>query len=119
MSPSAGLVFTAANIRALSTMSRCRLLAWSTRAPVYWIWALPEKNSAVAVWSAVRSLPVDRPIRRTSSHAVASRFEVIGGGGPESNCAPLLITSGVTNAIHGTNIDAKAGGVGRHTPGAG
>jgi len=46
---SAMLISTAANIRAVSTMSRLRTVIWSTRAAVNWTVALPEKNLAMSV----------------------------------------------------------------------
>jgi len=51
----------AANIRAASTMSRCRTVTWSLSAALYCTRALPEKNVAVLVCSAVRSVEVSEP----------------------------------------------------------
>jgi hypothetical protein len=67
MIASATLMSTAANIRAASTMSRSRTVTWSRSAALYCTSALPEKNSAVAVWSGVRTVELSEPSALTSS----------------------------------------------------
>lgn len=60
-------MFAAANIRAASTMSSPRLVAWSRSAALNCTPALPETNNAVAVWSAVRTAEVAGPTAFTSA----------------------------------------------------
>src|SRR6476661_19627 len=120
MAVSAWVMVTAANIRAASTMFWWRTTTWSRRAASYWINALPEKNSAVAVWSALRRVEFVEPNALTSWKSRVYSREVNRGGGPgRPNCAPLRTMSGVTKPSQGAAIGANAVGVGRHTPVAG
>src|SRR5215472_15464957 len=119
MSASATLISTAANIRAASTMSSCRTLTWSRSAALYCTSALPEKNSAVAVWSAVRSVELTEPSALTSSKSRVYRAEVSAGGGGGANWVALCTSSGVTKPSHGADMGRPGGGVDRQTPGAG
>ena len=77
------------------------------------------QNRAIPVCSAVRTRLLSEPISLTSLKSRAN-FRLDGGGAPLSgrNCEPVDITQGVTRPQPGSSAEAKAGGVGTHTPGA-
>jgi hypothetical protein len=76
-------------------------------------------NSAVSVCCGVRVEPTFAPSALTSLNSAVYFADVIAGGGPGRNCVGDVIVSGVTWLSHGSKNGAFAGGVGRHTPGAG
>src|SRR5215472_17540650 len=119
ISASAALISIAANIRAASTMSRCRTLTWSRSAALYCTRGLPEKNRAVLVWAGVRTVELTEPSALTSAKSRAYRAEVSAGGGGGANWVALRTSSGATKPSHGADIGTSPGGVGRQTPGAG
>src|SRR3954447_15490291 len=120
MSESATLMSIAANIRAASTMSRCRTLPWSRSAAFSWTNELPEKNIAVLVSADVRTMEVAEPTALTSLKSRVYRAEVRAGGRFRgANCVARRTNSGVTKPSHGADMGENAGGVGRQTPGAG
>src|SRR5215510_1017897 len=105
MIPSATLMSAAANIRAASTISRFRIVAWSRSMALNRITGLLEKNTAVAVWSGVRAVDVNEPKVFDSLKSLVYCDEVSAGGGGGANWNALFTSSGVTKPSHGSSID--------------
>ena len=119
ITPSATLMATAANSRALSLMSSWCRAARSRSEELTSGMVLPAMNSAVAVCSGVRTVLVAEPTAFTSLKSSVYVWDVSAGGGPGRNWLGESSSSGRIWAIHGSKNGANAGGVGRQTPGAG
>src|SRR3954447_13560553 len=95
--------------RALSHRSMLRPVAIDLAMRFHNSGELSTQNFATSVWSAVRALPVDPPIRLTSLKSSAYRLLVNGYGGPLANWVLSRSTNGVTDPHFCANANGVPG----------